>query len=658
MTDRLGKIAYGALFCVALPALLAAWAYRLDSSATQVWPQPFPAWTGVGACGVAMALMAVAMRALWVDGGGLPMNAYPPPRRVSGSVYALVEHPIYLAFVMACAGLAVALDSPAGLWIVTPCAALAAMALVVGHEGPQLRVRFGVPSRAPWVGAPLPGSVRPNRRSRAGATMAALAPWVLVYSTFSFMPAPLGASEWRMAWETNVPRPEWALWLYSAAYPMAAIAPLTAATSTDLRRFVHAAWWMSALGFFAMLVVPGKAAYLPGEYSPVGRWLADANRALDADWLACPSFHVAWAVLACEALAATWPRLRLAWRLCAAAIGASCVLTGTHALVDVAAGAALGLLAWRHQAAWQATVAVGERIANSWACVRVGTLRVINHALWSALSASAGTLLALYFAGPASLAPCAITLVAGFAGAAAWGQFVEGGGRLSRPFGYYGFLCGAVIALSVMVAMNAADGRLVAALAAAAPLAQGIGRLRCMVQGCCHGRAVTGAAGWRIVHPSSRVVALAGLRGVPIHPTPLYSVMANAVIAAVLLRLWRTGADWTLIAGLYLVLSSLARFAEEQYRGEPQTPCWHGLPVYQWLAVAGALAGVLLSMVRGATVQAVAWLSMPSVGLAVGMGLLAAALMSVDAPGSKRRFSRLTVDAADAQAPASCIASP
>jgi hypothetical protein len=322
----------------------------------------------------------------------------------------------------------------------------------------------------------------------------------------------------------------------------------------------------------------------------------------------------------------------------------SCVLTGSHAIVDVLGGVGLGWLSWHHDRVWQVMVRAGERAANSWSCLRVGPVRIISHAPWSALAATAGALLTLHLAGPSALVPCAVALSAGFVGAGAWGHALEGGGRLSRPFGYYGFLLGTLSALVVMALAGVESvDRLVAGLAAAAPVAQGIGRVRCIVQGCCHGRRLQASAGFRVVHPMSRVVALGGLAGVPIHPTPLYSVVGNGFLALVLLRLWSAGADWTLIAGLYLVLSSLARFVEEQYRGEPQTARPFGLPIYQWLAIAFAVSGVLLSTVHGAVVRSAHWQSALGWALAVATGCIATLLMSVDFPASARRFSRLTV---------------
>ncbi|MBK7027646.1 MAG: hypothetical protein IPH40_12815 [Polaromonas sp.] len=46
-----------------------------------------------------------------------------------------------------------------------------------------------------------------------------------------------------------------------------------------------------------------------------------------------------------------------------------------------------------------------------------------------------------------------------------------------------------------------ASGALFAAFATSAPFAQAVGRLRCAIQGCCHGRPVVFAMGINIKHP-------------------------------------------------------------------------------------------------------------------------------------------------------------
>lgn len=109
-----GPWAYGALFTVVLPLLLAGWAWRLDGSGLALWPLPLPAWMGALLTAVGLGLMAAAMRDLWLLGHGLPMNAFPPKKLVRQSCYAWLRHPIYVGFVCCVAGVAVLAGSRAG----------------------------------------------------------------------------------------------------------------------------------------------------------------------------------------------------------------------------------------------------------------------------------------------------------------------------------------------------------------------------------------------------------------------------------------------------------------------------------------------------------------------------------------------------------------
>lgn len=637
-----GKLGYGALFIALWPGLLALWAWRLDTSGIAFWPQPFPAWVGAALTVCGMACMAVSMWALWTKGRGLPMNAFPPSQYVSTSTYAILAHPIYFGFTLMAAGASILANSTSGLWIVTPLSALAAIALVVGYEGPKLRERFGNPAGYPLLGLP-PGEETDAQFSRRLATGAiALGPWALAYATFSLLPAPEGAGELRFAYEYSLPRADWTIWLYSLSYPFVIASPLVLRTHAELRRFVVGAWAATFVGYALMILVPGKAALLSSDYTGLTSLLAQANRSLDADWLAFPSFHALWSVFAAYCFSRRWPTLKVVWWLLAAGISVSCITTGSHAFIDVPAGFFLGILCWRIDRLWIRLIRACERLGNSWGAVEIGPVRVINHASWSALAASSGTALALFLAGPSHATNAAIVVI-GLLSAGAWGYWLEGGGRLSRPFGYYGFLCGAMAALGLLGILRGDIAPLAAGFAAAAPLAQAIGRLRCLVQGCCHGKAVKRADGLRVTHPMSRVIALANLGGIPIHPTQLYSIIGNVVIALVLLRLLTTGAPWTFIGGLYLVLSSLARFTEEHFRGEPQTNIHCGLTIYQWLAVAFFLAGCVVTMLHGSVVTAALTMNW-AVGLVSGLaGIIAAFCMSIDFPKSQSRFSRLTV---------------
>lgn len=645
MSESVGKALYGAIFVVIVPAVLVLWGLRLEALGVVAWSQPLPALLGPIACAAGGALMAVSMHALWRHGGGLPMNAYPPRRFVARSSYAFFSHPIYVGFSICVAGVSIAANSAAGLWIVTPAVALCCVALVLGYEAPALHARFGRRAGAPYFGVPPASAAPAPMPLRLCAGLTVFVPWAVLYTVFSLMPAPHGAAELRLAFEHAFPVQSWAVWVYTLAYPFSALAPLALASLADLRRFVICGWWATAAGFFLMLYLPGQAVFLPTAWTGVEAWLEWGNRLADAEWLAMPSFHVIWALIAAHCYGTR--RAGLAWAAFgfAAAVAASSVLTGAHALVDVLGGAGVAYLCWHYDRSWAFVLHWAERLANSWSGFRAGNVRIINHSAWSAAAMSAGSALALYLAGSDYAAEIAFVCMASLIGAGAWGYALEGGNGLARPFGYFGGLLGAALGLGFLLAI--ADGgqlwAIAVGVAVGGAITQALGRGRCLVQGCCHGRPLEGGHGIRVDNDHSRVVALAGLKGVSLYATQLYSMIANAAIAIVLLHLCTAGASAPIVVAAYLVLTSIARFIEEGYRGEPQTPRLAGLPIYQWLAVAMLLCGVALSFVAGPRFQPANALSPASVSVALLLGLAAVLALSVDFPDSKKPLSRLTV---------------
>ena len=109
MNSALGKLLYGALFTVALPVLLVVWAIETRDLVKLPAIHSMP-W-GIGTIAVGSLLVALGMASLWRVGGGLPMNAFPPPRYVSSGIYSLFSHPIYLGFSLVCIGSAIAAGS-------------------------------------------------------------------------------------------------------------------------------------------------------------------------------------------------------------------------------------------------------------------------------------------------------------------------------------------------------------------------------------------------------------------------------------------------------------------------------------------------------------------------------------------------------------------
>ena len=291
--------------------------------------------------------------------------------------------------------------------------------------------------------------------------------------------------------------------------------------------------------------------------------------------------------------------------------------------------------------AWLLLCRGAEAVANSWREWRVGRVRVMSHGLYAGVGGALGVAVAAWLAGPRSLWWMIGLALAAQTGAGIWAQVVEGSPQLLRPYGYFGSVF-AVILVSVAAGVAGQDAwLLLAAFSVGACVTQAVGRLRCLVQGCCHGRPVDAAWGIRYRHPRSRVVRLSGLADVPLHPTQLYSILWTLAVAFVLAILWLKALPLPLIAGAYLLLVGLGRFVEEHLRGEPQTACLGGLRLYQWLAIGFVLGGGALTSIAGAPApppQAPPAVALPAL---TGLALFTWFLYGVDFPDSRRRFSRL-----------------
>jgi prolipoprotein diacylglyceryltransferase len=122
----------------------------------------------------------------------------------------------------------------------------------------------------------------------------------------------------------------------------------------------------------------------------------------------------------------------------------------------------------------------------------------------------------------------------------------------------------------------------------------------------------------------------------------VYSILAGLFIGALLLRLWIAGAPVAFIAGVFFILSSLARFVEEHYRGEPQTRVIAGLRLYQWMSIADVVAGAVLTIIPSAPAPPIGEVSWTTLATAYALGIAAYFAYGVDLPESNRRFARLS----------------
>ena len=474
---HLSKVLYGALFVVVLPLALMFWAHGArDAVHIAALHEPvFGAM--VTALGVAVTLAGMA--SLLRYGGGLPMNAFPPPRFVENGIYGLVPHPIYGGFVIACAGVAIYFGSASGLWLVTPAVALASAALVLGYELPDLRNRFGMRKFSLWL--PLGRPEAPSLLERFRVYLVVLLPWLVLYELMGRMGREAGAVATYLPFESRLPVMEQTEILYASTYLVVVLTPLLAVSGDALRRFAQRGLIAMALIFPLYLLLPVFVP--PRSFTPetFTGYLLLLERTPYSGIEAFPSFHIAWALIAASALAEGGRWKKFAWWTWAVLVAVSCVTTGMHSIADVLAGAVAYLLVIRMESVWLAILRIAEHIANSWKEWRIGPVRIINHGGFAAAGAFIFIGLIDAQLGPGRELVTVSIFLCAIIGAALWAQWVEGSPALLRPLGFYGGLLGAILGGLCALFLPVNIWVVLAAICIAAPWLQGIGRLRCQI---------------------------------------------------------------------------------------------------------------------------------------------------------------------------------
>lgn len=95
-------------------------------------------------------------------------------------------------------------------------------------------------------------------------------------------------------------------------------------------------------------------------------------------------------------------------------------------------------------------------------------------------------------------------------------------------------------------------------------IAQGIGRIGCLLAGCCYGNETNSFIG--IIFRHSNYAP----NGVKLYPTQIFSSLGDFLIGGVLILFARKQRKNGKVAGLYLVLYSIGRFLIEFLRNDPR----------------------------------------------------------------------------------------
>ncbi|MCB0585039.1 MAG: prolipoprotein diacylglyceryl transferase [Phaeodactylibacter sp.] len=630
--SNFGKWLYSILFLIVLPSLLWAWSYSTGSIISL--PAIHDSAWGAGIGGAGLLLMLWGMYALWRYGRGLPMNAFPPPKYVNKGPYQWLRHPIYWGFGLFLVGASVFMGSPSALWLVTPVSILGMIALVWGYERLDLAQRFPGVDKAVWFNLPEYSIELPKASQRLATLFQVVAFWLLGVNVFDFL---LGNTLPAVQWPWPLGLAFGPGLLFGASWLFLILAPVVLRSRRDLRQWGLASLAGSALALYVAFLWPAVGGQFLPEAAYKGTELFWNIPVFD--FFTIPAFLV---LLAARAHALAFPRLKVLMALIGIGLVIGLVGYSTAPWLHLLASIAVYGFASNLENSWAVLRRTAEWVANSWKEWVFGPVRVINHGFYVGAGALLGTFIIGWLAGEAYAWAVVLFGVVSILFSALWAQLIEGSEKLKRPYGYYGALVGILFSSLAVWAAGFNVWVVIGAFSVVMPWVQGIGRLRCLVNGCCHGAPVDSEkVGIRYFHPRSRVCGISNMKGENLHPTQLYAIIWLFFIGFIQLALWQWGLSFSFIFGMYLILTGLGRFVEEAYRGEVQTLILHGLRLYQWTAIASVLVGIVFTLIP---------VPRPFLGPVFGWNIVWAAMaigaftffaMGVDFPRSNVRFSRL-----------------
>jgi phosphatidylglycerol:prolipoprotein diacylglycerol transferase len=176
-----------------------------------------------------------------------------------------------------------------------------------------------------------------------------------------------------------------------------------------------------------------------------------------------------------------------------------------------------------------------------------------------------------------------------------WDGFVE----FLRSGGvFYGGLIGAVVALLIVLKRRHIGFWTFADMAApCAALGHAIGRIGCLMAGCCWGRQCSYP--WAITFTDPAAERNVGVPlNVPLHPTQIYESLGNFAIFFLLVKLEKRrfpGQTFAWYLGSYAVLRGTIEF----FRGDPRGSVLGGaISTSQLIALAGLVAAIVIGLLN------------------------------------------------------------
>lgn len=620
MRTLINKTLYALLFLIIVPVILWFWAKQTaDQIALPIIHSIDIGWVFaiVGIC-----LISCSMFYLIRVGKGLPMNAFPPPKLVTSGPYYFFRHPIYIGFGLFIIGYFILTGSSSGLWLVTPVTILSLIALVIGYEAIDLRERFPNSKYTTFFDLPKRSNSIPNFSRRVSALLLVITPLILgnyiITLLFSLPKQPLENSTILYVFSKHS-----SLILLCTIFIL--IVPLIIKNSDLLRDWVIKNLLALGIYYFCILF-----------YNDIS---ADFIMVKGYSIYFVPVFLI---LISTRIIFSQFRKLRVLILIIALVLILIQLSFSANFVYHLSGSILLFLISDQYFKIWCFVRKKTEIIANSWKEWMFGKLRIINHGIYVGVGTFLGICLVGVFVGNDYAWSILVFSVVVILFSALWAQIIEGSEKLKRPFGYYGALVGIIFASLAVSLMGYDVWVIIGAISVVMPWVQAMGRLRCLVNGCCHGGKTNHPyIGIRYYHYRSRVCGVSNLKGELLHPTPLYSIISLIVIGFILLSLLISNYSCSFIFGLYLILTGIGRFVEETYRGEVQTPIIKGLRLYQWTAILSLAIGICMTFISQGYIPPSPKFGWETIIAALIGGLFTTFAMGVDFPSSNLRFSRL-----------------
>jgi len=159
---------------------------------------------------------------------------------------------------------------------------------------------------------------------------------------------------------------------------------------------------------------------------------------------------------------------------------------------------------------------------------------------------------------------------------------------------YYGGLVGAMTAGMIYIRWKKLPlWKIADVLAPSCALGNVFGRIGCLLNGCCYGRACS--LPWAISFPADNLL---GSPAYPVHPTQIYDALLNFGVYLFLAWLFRRKKFDGQIFTAYLLCYAVTRSFVEYFRGDYTNLHYHlGLTPAQWISVPIFVTGLALAAI-------------------------------------------------------------